>query len=73
MAGRYRKGDAVTLAPRGRDLHPHETHSYKNLVLSSLTPHPVSISAPDRENESHYLDTFIYQTAMPRYEKKSYL
>jgi hypothetical protein len=34
MASRYRRGDAVTLAPRERDLHPHRYQVVKVLIPS---------------------------------------
>ena len=52
MASRYRKEDAVTLAPRGWDSHPHE-HTVIRIwfypVLPSIPEHFYSF----RKNESH--------------------
>ncbi len=58
MASRYRKEDAVTLAPRGWDSHPHE-HTVIRIwfypVLPSVPEHFYSF----RKNESHVIIAIV--------------
>ena len=57
MASRYRKEDAVTLAPRGWDSHPHE-HTVVRWFYPVLPLIP-EYTYSFRENESHLVASSI--------------